>query len=256
MTYWSFQSWGKTLMRKPSGGAMAVAVLAVALAVGGGRGGASAAALDAPATAPAEQMASLVRQLAADDPADRERAYRQLLHLSPRDLPALRELVRSGAARLPAQREALRDVVRHVFLVGEAPPAGNPGLSFLGVTAPAFHVEVNPSTVGMTFTERLPGFPAYAALQDGDIVVGVAEAPSVAINNELVLRTLREQFPPGSRIHFRVVRDGVVVDVPITLAPTPNWPVAEGNQQQYRRLERADAFWETQFEPAFADPTS
>lgn len=210
----------------------------------------------AAATRPADSLETLVATLAADDPAEREAAYRRLLQISPLDLPALRRVVESGQGRLPAQREALRDVVRHVFLVGDTPPAVNRQLSFLGVSAPAFNVEVSPSITGMTFAERLPGFPAYAALEEGDIVIGVAEEPAVALNSELVLRALREAVPPGSQIHFRVVRDGWVTDVPITLAPTPNWPVADGQQQQYRRLERAEAYWETQFEPAFAVKSS
>jgi hypothetical protein len=220
-----------------------------------GPNGLAAPRREAPATRPVEAIRALVRDLAAESPRVRDDARQQLLQLTPDDLPTLRDLVASGAAADPAQRDALYDVVRHVYLTADRPPRRDDAqLSFLGVAGPSLNVSVGDSIVGMSFLNRLPGFPAFGALRDGDLIVGVREFPSVQFNSSGVLVALREQVRPGQLIHFRVLRDSQLVEVPIRLTYTP--ADVQTDLAGQLRLERAEAYWERVFEPAFDGPAS
>jgi hypothetical protein len=163
----------------------------------------------------------------------------------------LRRAVQGGAANLPVQREALYEIVVHLYLTGDRPPPNEPVQSFMGIELPLGDA----GEPGLVPQRRIIGFPAYAALLPGDIVLQIEERPSLEVTDAEALRLFRLAQPPGTTIHLRVLREGEVVRVPLTLATAPKWggDVAAATEQ---RLERASAYWETQFEPAFAEGTS
>jgi hypothetical protein len=208
------------------------------------------------ATRPVEAIRSLLTSLADPSPDVRDRARTELLQLDPADLPTLKALVAAGEANHPSQRDALYDIVRHVYLVGERPPRGEDPKSFIGVSNPTVRVSASDSVVGMTFGQRLMGFPAFGALQEGDLIIGVREFPSVQFTATEVVTALRATVPPNKLIHFRVIRETNIVEVPIKLTHTPGWELQRGDIPRMLRLERADEYWETNFAPAFAAATA
>lgn len=237
------------------GAAGAVAASLAMVLLMAGAAGARVPPLDAaagePATQPAETIRQWVLDLASPEPATRSAARRALLHLSARDLPELRRVVGQGAANLPSQREALYEIVTHLFLTADRPRAIE-GQSFMGVELPL----VPSDEPGLVFRNRLIGFPAYAALEPGDIVLRIEEAPSLDLNDRDQLAAFRRATPPGLTIHLRVLREGVVTTVPLLLTTAPDWGEDRIETVTANRLERADAYWETQFAGAFKSGTS
>lgn len=204
-----------------------------------------------PATQPVEAIRRWVSELADAEPQTRAKARRALLHLSVDDLPTLRSLVSAGAANLPAQREALYDIVVHLYLTGDRPRA-IPGQSFMGVELPL----VPSDEPGLVFRNRLIGFPAYAAIEPGDIVLQIDEAPSLDLNDREQLAAFRRATPAGLTIHLRVLREGQVSSIPLPLSSAPDWGEERIESVTDRRLERAHAYWEKNFQPVFAPGTS
>jgi hypothetical protein len=228
----------------------------VILAVIASLAAASAAeARPAPATQPMDVVKGLVDALASPDPQLRRAARRELLQLDPANLPVLQKLVHAGAASLPAQREALREVVMHLYLMADPLPPAMPIRSFMGV-------ELRPPPPDgpeMIFRDRLIGFPAYAALEPGDILLYIEEDRRINLSSPEQLALFRESTPPGTVIHFRVLREGQLLSVPMVLAVTPNWS-ADGRIDveavKAERLEAAQRYWETHFAVAFDAGTS
>ncbi|MCS7034763.1 MAG: hypothetical protein NZ561_12340, partial [Phycisphaerae bacterium] len=133
-----------------------------------------------PVRAPAAAADSPVRQwlaeLASEEAAVREEARRNMLGMSRQQLLELRQLVAAGEARLPAQQAALAEIVRHVYLATEPyPPAPGDDRSFIGLSG--WRLLDTGRYTGVTFERRLPGFDAYRALEDGDVILGVEELP-------------------------------------------------------------------------------
>jgi hypothetical protein len=211
-----------------------------------------------PATQPVESIRALLKELEDDAPDVRDRARTKLLQLTPGDLPTLRRLVAAGEASRPAQRDALYDIVRHVYLTGDRPPPAPEREAFFGVNDPMPNTTIGDKVVGLAFKRRLLGFPAFGALQEGDLIIGISGVPGLeeeTIDSIETLKSLRQVIPPGMLIRFRVVRDSTLIDVPIRLAETPGW-AGRGDIPAMLRLERADAYWDQNFEPAFAGPAS
>ncbi|HRK31061.1 MAG TPA: hypothetical protein PLD59_08280 [Tepidisphaeraceae bacterium] len=167
------------------------------------------------------------------------------------DLVRLQRLIQAGEGRHPSQRQALFDIVCHVFLATE-PYESIPDVSFFGIS------QYRPVTVGeragLAFQGRLIGFPAYAALEEGDILLAVVERPDVDFLGVQPLETVRRGFKPGETIHLRILRDDKVLTIPLTLVASPTWS-GRGIEQQSLREQQAAEHWERQFEPFFRDAT-
>lgn len=202
-------------------------------------------ATDAATTQPAAVIRQWVLELGAPEPDVREAARRNLLNLTPADLGTLRAIVAEGAANLPCQAAALYDVVRHVYLTGEQVTRSNERLSFLGLRL--FQIgTLGEAPLGMTFERRLMGFPAFAAFEEGDVLISVEELPDSYLTSMASLSYVRERIPPGTLVHFRVLRDDRFVSVPITLAATPA-PESQTDAAVAARQQRAEDYWEQQF---------
>lgn len=207
-------------------------------------------------TQPAQSLRQLVTALAADEPVVRDAAHKQLLQLNRAELPALKEVVASGAAKLPSQQEALKDVVRHVFLSGEPYPLDvESRLSFIGLGLGAsfrpLHFVDGTGRLGVGFDHRLPGFPGYAVLEEGDVIVGVEELPDLQFEGQNPLGAIRTRFAAGEVIHLIVLRDDRTLRLPLRLAQTPVWGGGDANQMMSERILLADEYWEREFAPLF-----
>jgi hypothetical protein len=202
-------------------------------------------ALVEPTTQPADTLRKWLSDLAADDGDQRRSARRNLLKMSRQDLSVIRDLIAAGAAPQPAQRQALYEIVCHVFLATEPYP-GRADTSFFGIFDYRA-VDLGNST-GLVFAGRLIGFPAYASLEDGDVILGILEKPKIDLRALNPLESIRATVKPGETIHVRVLRDNQVIITPLTLAPSPSWP-RPGVEERTMREQLANEYWQRQFAP-------
>lgn len=231
-----------------------------------------------PATQPASpsQLQVWFDDLAASDAVVRERAYSELLGLARQDLPALREVVERSRPVAPSQAAALRDVVTHVYLSGEPYRAEKsgflgvmqsaelysvevPGEDLIGADAGNAREQIGPRT-GVPIAVRLPGFCAFRALREGDVVLGIVEPLRRPMSdwNEFTLAVM--SFPAGQTVTFELLRGGRLIRVPIRLDARP----ADARPREPRwvdqvipeRAARAEAYWAQQFQPLVEDRVS
>src|SRR5687768_8761158 len=164
-----------------------------------------------------EQMRRWVVGLMDADPGVREKSRVALMGLSREELGALAAVVNDFRPLETPLVETLKDVVEHVYLTGSAYEKEQKG--FLGITMPV-RMEVG-TRLEVVVESRMPGFVGYRMLQDGDAILDIEEHPlgQPAERNVFcdVVRTIR----PGRVVHFKVLRRGRVVRVPIQLDARP-----------------------------------
>lgn len=196
-----------------------------------------------PAALPAD-VATNLAQLDDRDPETRQLASTALMSLTRDDLPALRDV----AVRQPSSvtlRAALHDVVTHVYLTGKHRFQGAVN-GYLGVVAvPTLDV---PPTVIL----RTIGYDAFRALRNGDVIVGIrlgGRGPAVAdVPSMDTLVNALSRTRAGDRLMLRVLRDGTLTDVDMTLGPKPlNLDMTKGANPAY---PEAEAYWRREFAPA------
>lgn len=205
-----------------------------------------------PADAPARTW---YEQLASSDPTLRAQAQQNLMDLPPADLPALRTMVLHSAPASPAQIAALHDIVIQIYLSGQ--PYSTQGGGFLGLQWPdPYYMGMDePPRMGVAVEIRLPGFPAYAALRTGDMILGVlleptlplSQLPNMRTPTREILANAVQQAAPGQNIELEILRSGQIMRVPLRLAALP--AVDDANIQSLfeGRQTSAQHYWETQF---------
>ena len=223
-------------------------------------------ALGSPAAAQPQSPASAISAVVSPDPHLREAGRRALLELDRSDFDDLAEVVRGlppGQQSLPELDLLLREAVDHIFLreakeqyvamYGRRDIAGRPQ-SFLGIVWRSerlrnFGMEAGP---GIPVARCLPGFNAYEALQEGDVIIGVVTGDEgVRVNDVIELNQVIQSFPPGTRIGLRVLRAGEVQDVAFELDTRVDTTAPEFMELSKEALERADEVWRRRFLPAF-----
>lgn len=221
-----------------------------------------------PTTQPASEPAiqALFNDLAASDAAVRGRALSALLELTRADLPGLRNVVERLRPVAPSQAGALRDVVTHVYLTGETYDC-EPTIGFLGLVLPALDsVEVprpepQPglednglparASTGVPIDYRIPGFCAFGALRDGDVVLGVVHPVSRRMRDWMELTRGIQSFPAGEQITLEVLRQGTVLNILVTLDAKPLLPNENvwTNVMLPARETASAAYWSEHFAP-------
>jgi hypothetical protein len=214
------------------------------------------------------------KQLCDPDPRVREQAQVDLMGMDADDLPAFRQLVSDSRPLAPAQVSVLRDIVMQVFLAGEkytaaspveADASGSPGAFFLGVVWAARFDDVV-RRMGVPIDQRLPGFPSYRFLQDGDMILGIYLNPSLPLlqppNAQTHLRTevrsILQNVQQSQQIELQVLRDGEVIRIPLRLAPKPQAALTGLDEFSVQRNVRVEKYWNENFAPLVAerDPQS
>ena len=203
-----------------------------------------AGATSKPSTQPASLAAELDRLVDAD-PVARLAARDELMLLTRDDLPTLRRVVSERPVG-PVLRNALHEIVVHVYLTGEHNFKG-PGPGRLGFIVTGG--EIGPPVVG----RRMPGFDAYRVLEDGDTIVGIAtdegDKPNTIVPVSTLLALLNELTPttPGEWVRVRIVRNGQTLEVPIRLSQQVKLqPMGEPEPL----LDIGERYWSESFEPA------
>lgn len=209
----------------------------------------------------ANQIASWFADLANRDATRRDAARQNLMGLSPPDLSILEYLVKKNRSLAPSQIVALRDIVTQVFLAGQTYTAvpGNSG--FLGVSFPGYapndpaDIDDGSPQNGIVILDRIPGFPGYRSLQNGDIIMGATEMGDQAINRSQDFSAFISSCHQGDTVHLKILRAGQMLTIPVQLAARPDWH----DTQQFPREDilqvpevrhrqaLADDYWNTHF---------
>jgi hypothetical protein len=207
-------------------------------------------------------------ELASPDAAVRDKAQTQLMGISRNELGGLRELIADNRPLATAQIAALHDIVTHVFLATETYPLAPDGKSFLGVRwQPADNFSSGPLSLGVTVEERLPGFPGFQLLREGDMIMGVIISPDTPMEqlrptpDPMSLQGAVGNAPPNQSILLLVLRQGQRMRISLKLAPKPadlsrdpGDPIIENFLAG--RLQRAEQFWQDQFAPLLRQSVS
>jgi hypothetical protein len=194
-----------------------------------------------------------ISQLASDNYQTREAARIALMGLKRQELDTLRQAVIQNLPLAPNQLINLREIFTQIYLAGDIfiPDASDGG--FLGIkllTKP--EEETYPIERGVTVLFRLPGFCAFRMLQNGDVILSIhSDAGDRALNEAMELSSAVSSIKAGKTITLEVLRQGRILNVPITLDRRPlrtNQPAA---LQEFinDRADRADEIWERDFAP-------
>ncbi|CAN5560200.1 hypothetical protein BH09PLA1_BH09PLA1_00750 [soil metagenome] len=216
-----------------------------------------------PTTRPADDLKSWFTQLCDPNPDVRDRARTKLMTMPRSRLNELQSLVAQSRPLRAAQAVELRPIVEHVYLSGEEYFSDKNGPGFLGVELDQISVPESDSgdessnatgrlVQRVMVRARFPGFGAYPALRDGDVilsVVGSNEPLTKAEDLQLALIGI----DPRKTIELEIQRAGQLIHVPVRLSPRPFF-LTPGNQavQNPRSFtaERKDAaakYWDDHF---------
>jgi hypothetical protein len=219
-------------------------------------------------TQPVEH-ARFIRQWFADlanaDPAIRADAMTHLMGLASSDLITLKNVVREYGPIEPAQATVLRTIVTQAFLAGED-YHGKPDVGFLGVrmdtTGTGFHDVTTGATTkakpGVVIVERMPGFAGARMLRDGDVILALRDRPDTPLGDTNQFSDAIRQFKPGTIVHFQVLRQGEITDVPIKLDSRPLEADPGFGMDEFieARQRRADEYWSSDFAPLVKESVS
>lgn len=203
-----------------------------------------------PATAPVDSIRAWFNQLTDSNPDTREQARVNLMGLNRADLSTLRQIVAESRPLRAAQSAVLYDIVTHAYAAGE-PYGGREVGCVLGV-----QLAPSDDPTGVRVAERFAGFCAYRFLRDGDVIVGIVEAPGVVLNAPGNLSSVLGRVPRGTRLTFEVMRNGQTLSIPIRLDAAPAAAVdMQTAIQQLRDLreQRAVEYWSRKFAPLLED---
>jgi hypothetical protein len=211
--------------------------------------------------------------LGASDAAVRDRATTAMLDLTRDELPALRRVVERSRPVSPSQLGALRDIVAHVYLSAEIYDC-EPRIGFLGLILPTLDSVDVPrpgdenvaklhegvilfgrTSTGVPVDYRIPGFCAYRALRDGDVVLGILHPIARPLRDWTQLTYSIKAFPAGEQLTLEVLRQGTILKVPLTLDAKP----LVANDQVWSsvvlpaREAAAEAYWVEHFAPLMGE---
>jgi hypothetical protein len=201
-------------------------------------------------------MQSWFEQLASDDGTKRDEARTLLMGLSRDALPRLRKLVEASVPLAPDQTASLHEIVLQSYLSGEPYPEDQLQRGFLGLSwSPSMNAEF--IRLGVPVEKRLPGFPSFQMLRDGDLILGVLlkpKAPSYAWPNIQTrsLGLLQQAIADLGAKHevvLEVLRQGQTIHVSLRLGARPLLMVTEVDAFSAARLQKAEGYWKQEFVP-------
>jgi len=224
-------------------------------------------AATSPTTKP-DPITTWFQDLANRDATVREQARINLMGISRDDLEKLHTLVEADRPLAPSQAMALREIVDQVYQATDPYEPFEDHSGFLGVPQTTSAVVLDggedDSQGGVLVAKRIPGFCAYRFLQDGDMIVGIAEATNRPIRAWNDLTGIIKNYKGGDTIHIEVLRGGQKIQVPVKLDVRPIWapppfaanqvlnqvPNGSTTQDAIRERQRkADDYWDKNFAP-------
>ncbi len=191
--------------------------------------------------------------LNAGDSRVRDAAKAALIGLRRSDLAALKTVVAKSQPLAPTQAAALPDIVTQVFLGGDPYRAGGTD-GFLGIQVQETRIgelkedpKIDPAEArnqpqpglaqnadgsfylqpdlrgiyGITVAACMPGFSGARSLKSGDVILGVVERPDLQIRATAEFTFAIRDLKARNTFHFKVLREGQFVTVPVRLDPRP-----------------------------------
>jgi len=214
----------------------------------------------APSTRPTERIRTIkgmLAELSADRSITREAARVALMGLKRDELPLLRKAVEQSLPLDPNQITVLRDIVTQVYLAGDVYASEEDGKGFLGIHLPYYGRPEERSLLsmerGVAVVSRVPGFCSYRMLQDGDVLLGM-QTPGGTIeftSNEQLIEAVTRAHP-GDTVTFDVLRQGRILNIPITLDKKPLNLATQLEEFSGRRADQAEELWQRDFAPLLA----
>jgi hypothetical protein len=218
---------------------------------------AQAEATSQPATQPVDPqvLSQSISELASSDATVRELAQLRLMNLNRADLPALRATMEKAFPLAPSQAACLRQIVREVYLAGEEYEK-EPSKGFLGIlmerslsTVDFQQPNENGQPPGVIVEDRIPGFCASRLLRDGDMILGTID-PAQTFRTAADLISAIGGLDPGARVRLRVVRQGQIIEVALTLDSRPvDAEITDAELFRNRREKKFDDYWGKTFAP-------
>lgn len=191
-------------------------------------------------------MRERVLGLDARDPRERDRARRSLMQLKRDDLPALRVAVGSSDRLSPEQRTSLVDIITHIYIATSDLPRTQFG--FLGVqlgrVLEEFEFREPEDGRGALVVSRMPGFVSYEALEDGDLIVGIAGAVDVAITSGRDLQLHIGARRAGDAVTLIVQRAAELHRITVRLSARPEAIDLELQNELNRLSGEAEQFFD------------
>lgn len=196
----------------------------------------------------AKQIRTWFLGLSSGSPTVREDSRKQLIMLTRKDLPALRDVVRSRVPLLPCESQPLRDIVTHVYLSGADLAPDDGGRGFVGVYFDLEQDSIDLSVPGVEIRHRMPGCCAYRYLEDGDVVLAIGNQ-TVHAPREMTSNVI--QYSPGQTVTFEIFRRGKLIHVPVVLGTRPKELANAESIPEFlsQRLADANGYWDANFEP-------
>jgi C-terminal processing protease CtpA/Prc len=170
----------------------------------------------------AQPVERLIASLTSTDYATREAATTQLMVREDLDDGMMKAAFQ--AARTPEQTHRLIRIALHRFYRNLNPAVttsaevseGGLGVATRGGAARIVRPHQHPELPGAAFlvTETLPGFPAYAYLRSGDLILAIGDTP---VNDETSFSETIRRYRAGDRVRFRLMRYGHTLEVSFAL---------------------------------------
>jgi hypothetical protein len=174
-----------------------------------------------------------------------------LMGLSRGELALLAAVVQDFRPLETPMQETVREVVQHVYLTGDRYESDDKG--FLGITMPV-RLELG-AKMDVVVEGRMPGFVGYRMFQDGDVILDIEEHPLPQPVERAVFCDVVRNIKPDELVHFKVLRRGRVMRIPIKLDPRPKDKTGiafeyEGRVQELlaKRALDAEVYWKRVFE--------
>ncbi|MCC6581573.1 MAG: PDZ domain-containing protein [Phycisphaeraceae bacterium] len=184
----------------------------------------------------------------------RQNATRRLLQAD--DLTDEQMDAMYAAATLPEQRQRLRDIALHHMLRRMQPTfPGKAGDGSLGLKFQPLAADERPETrgAGIGVVATYPGFPAFAYLQPGDVILSVGDRPVTEGLNGKWFPSQVQACPLDQTLPLKVSRGDLILDmrVPVvsrqwldqayrTDAALPNQSLALGSPYRQQWRDRVD----------------
>jgi hypothetical protein len=219
----------------------------------------------------ATNLASRLLRIEDPDQHVRDSARRELLGLTTSELAELREaLAELGRDRRlsPGIVRLAYDVTLHAHVrdaklrfLAALPPEQRSGEAFLGIMLGGDLTSNTPgSPSGVAVRTANPGFVAYEAFEDGDVLVAVRTVRGLErLESFGDLRNAFYALSPGDSVEFLVLRGGALIRVPLRLDERPEPQVSNQQRWEMAAIEArraAQAFWDEQIVPLLPPPAT
>jgi hypothetical protein len=179
-----------------------------------------------------------------------------LMGLTRDDLPRLRAIAKAQGPLMPGQSAALQDVVKQVYLSGVDEPV-TPERGLLGLHWP-LETTVQGNAQGIPVVDRIPGFPAYRLLHEGDLIIAVENHPEIDAHYVPSFIDGVRALKAGDVLLLNVQRGGHLIQVPVSLArcPVEISGTADPDPWRNHRETQADDYWTANFANLDSNSTS